>query len=208
MNILLDMDGVLVDFEGGAARLFGTTLAELEERWQIGEWDICKVLELHPLEFWERIEREQEFWFKLEETAEARELYKMCKSFGDVYFCSSPCLDPQSAAGKMKWLNHFLNCHCRNFILTPAKHLVNGFLIDDCRANNPAFLWPRVGNGAKPEERTPEARLEAAERAIKRALSAEPCRVCWGKRKDPLRPDGNYLCAECAGTGQNVNCRP
>jgi 5'(3')-deoxyribonucleotidase len=166
MNILLDMDGVLVDFVDGAARLFGTTRAELEARWPRGEYDMAKVLGVSVGEFWGRIGEEPDFWFKLNETEEAQELYRICLEHGDVFFCTTPNLDPQCAAQKIKWLNNFLGKHCRNYILTPNKSLVNGFLVDDYIKNKPSFLWPQPWNGADKADCCRNARLKKFKAAI------------------------------------------
>jgi 5'(3')-deoxyribonucleotidase len=128
MKLFVDMDGVLVDFVGGVTDLVG-----YHDAWPYGEYDICKVVGVN---IWPLLEKAGlQWWVDLHPTDEADELIQLISHY-DYYICTSPTLDPMSAAGKMIWLrSHYPQImKDRRFFITPHKHLLahdHNILIDD-----------------------------------------------------------------------------
>ena len=158
-HIFLDMDGVLVDFVGGALRTcFGNmeaTICQTLELWPAGEYDITKVVGGTIDEFWEAINAEKGFWESLSPYPWAADLIDLVESAVKRKWsiATSPSRDPQCAAGKVKWLQD--NCSkgqsFRNYFITPEKHLLAGgnrtrVLIDDRDVN--VDRWRECGGSA------------------------------------------------------------
>jgi len=160
MKILLDIDGVLADFNGGVARLFGLTPEELLSRIKPGEWSLEGPLGVTTKEFWKKIgEAGEDFWDNLEPYPWALDLYEVALRFGDVCLLSSPSQDPSSWAGRVRWIQkHFgKKGYFENFLLGNPKGFCaspNSILIDDKNANvrdfvdahGHAILFPQIWN--------------------------------------------------------------
>lgn len=99
-TIYLDMDGVLVDFVSGAIEATGIDLTH--DTWT--EWDAYRLKGWTSDQFWASINERLYFWEDLQPYPWAEELLELCKSFGDVVFCSTPSRNPESASGKLTWL--------------------------------------------------------------------------------------------------------
>mgnify|MGYP001187749547 CR=1 FL=1 len=99
-TIYLDMDGVLVDFVSGAIEATGIDLTH--DTWT--EWDAYRLKEWSSDQFWAPINERLYFWEDLQPYPWAEELLELCKSFGEVVFCSTPSRNPESASGKLTWL--------------------------------------------------------------------------------------------------------
>ena len=162
-TIFLDMDGVIVDFQGPALEMFGVS------RWHVGEidaWDAMpRVVSKHigcqisDADFWETIEKgDSDFWANLPWTEMGHAVYALCAHTAPTICMSTPTLDPNSAKGKLEWLNaqndtmyklavgapdrHFPKPPCRMYSLTPVKGMFpvpGSVLIDDSPANVKAF---------------------------------------------------------------------
>jgi 5'(3')-deoxyribonucleotidase len=155
MRCFVDMDGVLVDFVGGALRRHNREV----ENWPAGEFNMAKVLAMPKRQFWDGLGR-AEFWATLEATPEAHELIALLEAeFGSWELCilSSPTRDPQCAAGKVEWLQRCLPEYQRRFLIGPEKRFCAGpecLLIDDAdhnvdrfrEAGGCAILFPRPWN--------------------------------------------------------------
>lgn len=141
--IFLDMDEVLVDFVGGACRLFGIDYRKIENR---SEWDIVPYLsrELQKLGgegltdngFWDRIdEAGEDFWLGLEELPWFGDVLELCgQSVDRVIIVTTPSVHVSSYAGKVKWLQRRFGRDFREFRLFWNKELLaksDRLLIDD-----------------------------------------------------------------------------
>lgn len=203
--ILLDMDGVLVDWVGGVCRLYGLDQEELESNW--GEdWGICSAVGVSEEELWEGIDAEgPAFWYDLEALPWAEALFAECSSRAPTYILSSPSRSPHSAAGKVEWMHRHLGYPFRDFLLGPCKELcarLGSILIDDrprnverFRANGgDAILFPRPWNDNR--DSSDEA-LSFTLSALDNMLRSRPdarltelrCRVCGRPSVGPFCED-------------------
>jgi 5'(3')-deoxyribonucleotidase len=166
MRILLDLDEVLADFVGGACKAWGCTKEQVEEHWELGQWDIryplSKALgrtEVMSSElFWTRINNSEAFWVGLKPTPWMEELWAFCQCLSDdIHIVSAPSRCESSYFGKVKWLRNQFGQNFSNFALTPYKHIFAGpdvILIDDRDENVEAFrkagghglVFPRIHN--------------------------------------------------------------
>lgn len=143
----LDMDGVLVDFNGGAHREHGRPncyeLNPNEHRWNIEDiWGISSK------EFWKPLARKG-FWYELDKTPEADLIVELAvELFGKENICvlTSPSLDENCVPEKRAWIakhypwmkNQMLFGHQKQFVASP-----NRTLIDDRDRNVEA--WRKLG---------------------------------------------------------------
>ena len=179
--IFIDLDGVICNFVAGAAAHFGTTEAQLLEKWSPGEYSVHGALGLDSEdEFWRSLERSaasDSWWDALEPYPYAAELVKMAATAGEAFFLTSPSSQPGSASGKLRWIKRHFPEMRRHFILTPKKHLLAApgrVLIDDWDkhtdhwkiAGGTAILFPRIWNSAHAKRGNPVAVVaEALRRA-------------------------------------------
>lgn len=188
--ILIDMDGVIVDFVHGALRAHAGNISLARHldywinsgRWPKREWFIPKVLGITEEYFWEIIDQIPYFWEALEPYECATDLIIGCQQIvgkENVFLCSVPSRNPESASGKLKWLANWgikigfdSAALRRQYILTPKKHLLahyNKILIDDSDTNCHSFvahggaacIYPRHWNsaGMAPDEETGVAQV-------------------------------------------------
>lgn len=146
MPLFLDMDGVLVDFMGGALRRHNRL--DVLANYPKGEWAIEKQLGLTAVEFWEPL-RGHSFWAELQPYPWFDLLMGIVRAkFGtDFWIATSPSLDPYSASGKIEWLQRYMprepggKTFTRHFIGADKYHLARrgAVLIDDNEQNCAAF---------------------------------------------------------------------
>lgn len=163
--ILLDMDEVLVDFQAGACKVFGTTREELENHRENNEWEILNALSkitgqtITPEIFWERIHAyDYNFWVDLKPLPWIYNVLALIQiRTTEWYIVSAPSRNHSSHLGKIVWLKKFFGEDFNRFILTPHKHLFakrKTLLIDDRESNirkfsqagGDAILFPSTGN--------------------------------------------------------------
>lgn len=124
----IDLDGVITDFVGAAAKLFNIK----DTGWEPGSYDIAKAFNIEPSRFWARI-NSYEFWSTLPKTDFADDLFNLLQ--GKEYFIiTSPTLDPQSLAGKYQWIkNHYPKLRCKVLVGACKQYCAdsNTVLIDD-----------------------------------------------------------------------------
>lgn len=151
-QVLLDMDGVVVDFIGGAFAWHGRTVPD-EVPWKI--WECMGLTEE---EFWEPLGFE--FWSSLKPTSDGMELVAELERLAgteNIAVLSSPCLTRGCADGKLAWLESHLPQFSRRYLLGPAKQFAAGpgkVLVDDYwhniegfrKAGGEAVLVPRKWN--------------------------------------------------------------
>lgn len=166
-ELLCDLDGVLVDFVRGAFAVHGIDFPYCDVRWEIdkqvfGEADRNK--------FWEPLKTD--FWSNCPWTTEGKALWDYLWNVigrDKLWICTSPSYDPESATGKMKWIQRELPGMERRFVITPHKWLCalpGRLLVDDNEPNCERF----VKHGGKS------------------VLIPRP----WNKRRDECDKDGNF----------------
>jgi hypothetical protein len=159
MKTFVDMDGVLSDFVGGSAKLFGTTEARLTLTWTPGDFEMCHALSLESDdELWRRIDLVPGWWENLDPLPWAKELLDLVRSGpGEVFICSTPSAGRHSPCGKVEWMRRHIDPYFTDYILTSHKYLLaapDRVLIDDSTANCDRFsraggvsvLFSMIGN--------------------------------------------------------------
>jgi 5'(3')-deoxyribonucleotidase len=152
MIILLDLDGVLVDFTGGINKVLG------EPKTPIDHWNCWDCYGVSEHEFWRACDS-RAFWANLDWTPDGAEILRILETrFDEIYLATTPSSSPESPAGKMDWIKRNLaKKYHRNYVMGPHKELMAGpdrILIDDSdtnctkfkRAGGNAFLYPRLWN--------------------------------------------------------------
>jgi len=163
MKCLLDMDGVIVDFVGGACKTHQIEYPyrRLEAK---NNWDIISLFKMKSDDFWEPME--EDFWANLEFTNDAPQILDLVeKYFGldNVCFLTNPSQNLGSIAGKMRWLETKLPRYAKRFLCGPRKEFCaheKSVLVDDNDGNINSFnkhggkgiLLPRPWNSLHPEE--------------------------------------------------------
>lgn len=146
-RILLDMDGVLADFIGGACKAHGRPSPYTEPD-NLGKWDIDKLWGMDSDAFWAPLLGCQ-FWLNLEPTVECMRIIELAvDSVGrqNVGICTRPpCQDyPESVRGKRGWIrrhcpeliDRMVFCIDKTFCANP-----NTLLIDDNEHNITSFWY-------------------------------------------------------------------
>jgi len=154
MRCFIDMDGVLVDFVGGAQAFYGRKL----DPYPAGDFDIVKALGMSSREFWNGLD--ESYWANLPMLPDAALLLQLLEqSFGTMNLCllTSPSRDPRSLSGKLRWIQKHLKKFERRFLIGPPKEFCahpGSILFDDSdgnvdqfrRAGGAAVLVPRPWN--------------------------------------------------------------
>jgi 5'(3')-deoxyribonucleotidase len=142
-TIYMDMDGVASDFARGLLRAHGYDVEKVLAAWPINEYDAAKVLGLTYPQLWYPVNlKGARFWRGLAEYPHFKELYARLQEIAPVVFLTSPSWDPESAQGKIDWLQDRFGRDFREFIITNRKHLLarpNALLIDDDPRNTMMF---------------------------------------------------------------------
>lgn len=151
----LDLDGVLVDFVGGALKLHGRELP-----YEQTEWNFQHQLGIPAEEFWPPMGHD--FWAGLEWTADGKEILAGLEDiFETIVILTSPIDTPGAVEGKMAWIRREMPAYTRRFFVGPPKQTIASetkLLIDDHTDNvslwraagGPAVLVPRPWNIAEP----------------------------------------------------------
>jgi len=140
-TIFLDMDGVIADFAGGAAEIFGYDV----EEWPAGVYDIAEVFGESEPAIWDKIERDAGFWVTLKAYPWSTAIVDLCRKNGRTVIASSPSRDPASLSEKARWLRvHYPDIYEEGaYMFGPAKELLAGapgaVLIDDNPKNIESF---------------------------------------------------------------------
>lgn len=158
--LLLDMDGVLVDFVKGALEIHNnlTTTEELYAG-KHGGYDIVPLFNMTAPAFWKPMD--EEFWAKLDWMPDGEEILKLCEeTFGreNIVICTKPSPNYGCEAGKRRWVERHLPKHYKDNIEFSAKKWMKAGwslgLVDDDDNNNKlftsaggkAFPVPRIWN--------------------------------------------------------------
>ncbi len=161
-TVLLDMDGVIADFIGGACKAHGKESPYLHEA-NLGKWDIDKIWGMSPEEFWEPL-NSVEFWRCLDKTDEADYIVSALVgiySVAGVAICTRPPDSFYGGAvdGKRQWIARHYPDLLDNMIFCVDKSLCAGreiLLVDDNDMNvrrfedngGNSFLVPRPWNSS------------------------------------------------------------
>lgn len=164
--LMLDMDGVIVDFVRGCFKKFDRT----DIRYEDISWDLEKIFfpDAPPKHFWNQLG--YEFWATLPWTPGGEYLLKQLVNIAgqdSIVICTSPCATRGCAEGKIEWINQNIPWLKRQFMITPVKHFAarGNILIDDHKPNiekwqqhgGRGFLYPQPWNDSN---RTMESIIE------------------------------------------------
>jgi len=145
MRVLLDIDGVLADFIGGACKLHGRS-----------QGGLAPLLGMSAGAFYAPMG--QSFWAGLTPLPWMRDVVTMLEGkFGVENICllTAPILTPGCFDGKLEWINTHLPQYRRRYLVGPAKHFCaseSSLLIDDnttnvldfTKAGGKGFLFPNI----------------------------------------------------------------
>lgn len=146
--VLLDMDGVLVDFMTAALKRFGHDAAEVYSRPEAkGVWEIADLIGVTRNAFYSSF-NDREFWEHLPWMPEGKGLYEsvlngVSGTDAEVFLCTSPMRSPGCFAGKAAWVERELGSEVLSrLVICGAKHKLanpDTLLIDDSERNVAAF---------------------------------------------------------------------
>lgn len=143
-TVLLDLDGVLADFHGGAMRCFGKTIDDLPP----GEVWLPKALGITDEEFWQVVNNPT-FWSDLEPYPWVTDLPMAISSLGIKWFvATSPSRQPESCSQKVVWLKRHFGSQFHDYMIGWGKHMLarhDRCLIDDWDKN----IGPFIAEGGK-----------------------------------------------------------
>lgn len=151
MNVLLDMDGVLVDFIKGACEAHKKENPYLNP---INHGNYWIDWGMSDTEFWQLFD--ESFWENLDWMPDGQEILSIVEnSFGAKNIClvTNPSHCDLAAAGKIRWIRKNMPNYLDRFLIGSGKYFCNGFLIDDYDLNiqkhkysGSGLLLPRLWN--------------------------------------------------------------
>jgi 5'(3')-deoxyribonucleotidase len=158
-DVLLDMDGVISNFNHEIVKLFGLDPTKVIDTWEVHETIGCPKEEVYK----RMAEAGHDMWASMKPYERAKELIDVCKKYGELTICTAPTMDPYCASGKTEWLQKFFGKYFRDYAITPKKEkLANPFtvLIDDHDKNIKKFhdrggkviLFPQIWNSGRTYE--------------------------------------------------------
>ena len=157
MNLLLDMDGILVDLQYGL--LSYHKRLDIYNNYPIGIYDLCKVLNITQNELF--VCDSIDFWANLPKTPDFDEIINICTFYftlDQIFIVTKPTNSTYSINGKIAWMEKYLPYLRKNLVFTSHKYLLVGhkdnLLVDDYDKNvesfiqngGEAFLYPRPWN--------------------------------------------------------------
>lgn len=139
-TVYLDIDGVLTDFIGDAAELFGFERGNIYCRWEYGTHSLSKYLSVSKKDLWNKIHLEGlEFWRDMTNYADSHKL--VCELLnwynnGDIelYLATAVSPIPFSYVGRLQWIKNQFGSDFDNFIFIKDKYRLakkDTVLIDD-----------------------------------------------------------------------------
>lgn len=155
-TILVDMDGVVADFVSAAIDVVGLPVFAS----QVTKWNFFEDYMTED-EFWQALREYEGFWSRrIKEYPWTWGLMQKIISTGvDIVFASSPCKDPESASGKLKWLESNPSLHGikieymlgqKKWLMANPRHLLIDDNEDNCRKfqerGGNAILFPQPWN--------------------------------------------------------------
>lgn len=146
-RILLDMDGVLVDFIGGAKKLHNVHVPNHPHvpatQTEQAPWEIEPIFGMSAPELWDPMGRS--FWANLDPLPQMPSIVGQLEArFGEENICllTSPIRTDGCIDGKMDWIKKHLPQYRRRFLVGPAKQFCASerhALVDDHAKNIEAF---------------------------------------------------------------------
>lgn len=141
MRLFCDMDGVLVDFVGGASKLFHYDPCIIDR------WGYFPLIGVTEQQFWDRIKGVgSRFWYDLPAYSYHDDVMQVCGEFDPEFqILTKPGREdvgPSSAKGKIAWLHKMYGTHFDRYFVGAHKHRCAGpdaVLIDDVEKNCEAF---------------------------------------------------------------------
>ena len=189
MNILLDMDGVLVDFVGGCIEAHGS-VEKASDQVAYNFWRDWKSAwsrkfewgdeSMTDFEFWSACSG-GDFWRSLKPYSWTVEFYSELRKIAPVKIVTSPRYeDPECFAGKLHWLKAHLGIEPSDVVFASKKWLLNGngnILIDDhddqfdnfISHGGDAIIFPQPWNHGFQSAKLPK-RFEDVLKSIGRAM--------------------------------------
>lgn len=161
-KVLMDMDGVLVDFTSGICIALGKPNPFLSGH---TGWFYHDLFGITEAEFWEPC-NDSFFWEELDWMPDGKRILRSATAVvgeQNIYLSTSPTLSPGSYAGKAAWVTQNMpEGFLRRLMVGPAKHLMANprhILVDDNDDNVAKFrdaggiaiLVPRVWNANRGE---------------------------------------------------------
>lgn len=146
----LDLDGVLVDFVGGACNAHSMRNPYTNGQ-HAGVFDIERAWGMTKEQFWHPL-NSHKFWANLGWTINGKAILRMVEAvFGkdNVYLLSKPCESPESASGKLEWIQKNMPDYAKRYLLGPAKNFAahsGAVLVDDNDEN--VADWAKRGGEA------------------------------------------------------------
>lgn len=144
LNLLvLDIDGVLSNFEESAMKAMGITKEVLYTKVKPGEWSMNKPF-MDDDAFWECINAVPDFWETLPKYDDADDLVKVCEKHFDkqIIVVTTPPRNPSAYAGKAMWMQNNFPKLYRRTLIGPCKHMLGhskAVLVDDYELNCSKF---------------------------------------------------------------------
>jgi len=146
-RILLDMDGCIADFLGGACKFHNKPYAghphDPDNQVEQTSWDIEPIFQMTAPELWEPLG--YEFWRDLEPLPWCHEIVALLNArFGEENICllTSPIRTDGCIDGKMAWIRKHVPQFRRRFLIGPAKQFAASprhCLVDDHHKNIEVF---------------------------------------------------------------------
>lgn len=161
-QVLLDLDGVIVDFVKGICKLHGRDNPYEASSNHHGLFDMDKIWEMTASDFWSPCG--YDFWMGLEfheEAAEILEILSVTPGWNAVCILTSPCDTAGCVEGKRDWIRKNLPDFSKRLLIGSAKEFqTNGnkrLLIDDRNENvakfrsagGLAYTFPRPWNDGR-----------------------------------------------------------
>ena len=139
MQIVLDMDGVLVDFVGSANRLHGRPDYVPQKFDYFEDWGLTAA------EFWAPIDAQGPDWWKnIEFYPWANDLVEMVARYAEDFVIATACSkNAFSSQGKVQAIQAFFGDGFRKYFITPCKQYLakpGRVLIDDYEKNIISFI--------------------------------------------------------------------
>lgn len=137
-RIFLDIDGVLADFVGGAARLHRADASTVRT------WNFYEQWGLTSADFWGAMD--YDFWVNLPLTIEAHAIVDCCEravGSGSICLLTARLENPGGMEGARDWVRRHFPQFGRRLLLGPAKEFCaspSSLLVDDSDNNCGAFV--------------------------------------------------------------------
>lgn len=138
MKVLLDIDGVLADFVGGACRLHGVD-NPYDKQENLGHYEIQDLIGISGPPFWDPMG--EEFWAGLDVYPWAHQIVHDLEALyglDNICLLTSPVRTPGCTRGKMHWIETHFPMLDRQFLIGPMKEVCahgNSILFDDSESN-------------------------------------------------------------------------